>query len=107
MFGSPLDIAQGIASVVNNLVTLHKLDKWARLVFTMSFSGIGSFLTACGSALIVHRPSPEAIGEGMVTAAVMMVVVFRRSDLTKGMLIALPEAEAVAEINADQQVIQK
>src|SRR5581483_4705080 len=107
MLGSPLDIAQGIALVVNNLITLHKLDRWARLVFTMAFSGVVSCLTIAGGALTAHRSQGEAMGAGMISAAVMMTALFRRSDLTKGMTVALPEEEAKAEISADQQTISK
>lgn len=107
MLGSATDIAGGIASVINNLITLHKLDKWARLVFTMGFSGVVSFLTACGGSLIAHRPSAEAVGTGFVASAVYMTVLFRRSDLTRGMIVALPAEEAKAELESNQQVIQK
>jgi hypothetical protein len=43
----------------------------------------------------------------MLSASVMMVAVFRRSPLTKGMLVALPEAEAKTELETDIQVINR
>jgi len=104
---NPLDIAGAISSAVTKLIEIHKIDRWARLLFTMTFSSTVSFLTVCGSSLTAHRPLYEAIGSGMISAAVMATVLFRRSELTKGMLVALPEKEAEAEIKTDTQVIQR
>lgn len=109
MLFSPLDIAVALEKFATDMIALHRLDKWARLVFTMAFSGIVSFLTTCGGAMAypLHRPTTEAIGEGMISAAVMMTVLFRRSELTKGMLVALPAEEAKQEIHTDAQTISK
>jgi preprotein translocase subunit Sec63 len=104
---NPLDLAGAISSVINKLIELHRIDKWCRLVFTMAFSGIVSFLGTCGGAMTLHRTAPESIGAGMVSAAVMMTVLFRRSDLTKGMVVALPEEEARVEMQTDVQVVEK
>jgi hypothetical protein len=104
---NPLDIASAVEKAVVDLIKIHQVDRWCRLVFTMLFSGTVSFLTVCGAALSGHRPVLEAVGAGMCSAAVMMTVLFRRSDLTKGMMVALPTAEAEAEIKANTQVITK
>lgn len=104
---SPLDIAGAIEKAVTDLIFLHRLDRWARLVFTMGFSGTVSFLVTCGGFLAAHRAPLEAIGLGMCSAGVMMTALFRRSDLTKGMTVALPSSEAAQEINTNTQVIQK
>ena len=104
---SPLDIAGAIEKAVTDLIFLHRLDRWARLVFTMGFSGSVSFLVTCGGSLVAHRAPWEAVGTGMCSAAVMMTVLFRRSELTKGMTVALPSSEADAEIKTNTQVIQK
>jgi hypothetical protein len=37
---------------------------------------------------------------------VILTVLFRRSDLTRGMIVALPAGEAKDEINSDTQTIQ-
>lgn len=103
----PFDIAGAIASGINQFIEFRRIDRWCRLVFTMGFSGIVSFLTVCGASLSAHRPTYEAIGTGMCSAAVMMTVLFRRSDLTKGMIVALPTQESKQEIETDTQVIQK
>jgi len=102
-----LGIAGALSSTITKLIELHRIDKWCRLVFTMGFSGVVSFLGTCGGAFIAHRPTWEGIGEGMVSAAVMMTVLFRRSDLTKGMIVALPEAEAEVEMKTPTEIIEK
>jgi hypothetical protein len=43
----------------------------------------------------------------MVMAAMAMAVLFRRSPLTKGLMVVLPEAEATKEIESDFQIIEK
>ena len=102
-----LGISGAISSTITKLIELHRIDKWCRLLFTMAFSGICSFLLTCGGAFIAHRPTFEGIGEGMVSAAVMMTVLFRRSDLTKGMIVALPESEAEVELKTSAEIINK
>lgn len=104
---NPLDIAGAVEKAIVDLIALHRIDRWARLVFTMTFSATVSFLVTCGGSLVAHRAPWEAIGTGMCSAAVMMTVLFRRSDLTKGMTVALPSSEADAEIKTNTQVIQK
>jgi hypothetical protein len=102
-----LGIAGAVSSTITKLIELHRIDKWCRLVFTMAFSGIVSFLGTCGGALTLHRTTLESIGEGMISAALMMTVLFRRSDLTKGMVVALPEAEAELELKTSTEIIER
>jgi len=81
---------------------------WLRLLFCMGCSGVLSFLFVCGSLLAAPPHSwPISIGTGMVVAAVCMTVVFRRSPLTKGLLLVLPSQEALKEIQTDIEVIEK
>lgn len=105
--GLPLLSALNPLQLVGDLIKAHRLNEWAKLLFAEGFSGVTSFCFVCGSSLVSHRPSPEAVGTGLVAAAVMMTVVFRRSPLTKGMLVALPTDEAKEELEANAQVISK
>ena len=85
-----------------------KAQAWAKLVFELLCSGLIAFLMICGGVLISPPHSwPIAIGSGMVTAAICMTVVFRRSVLTKGLLLVLPEVEATKELETDLQTIQR
>jgi hypothetical protein len=84
-----------------------KAQAWAKLIFQLLASGLISFLFVCGTALVGSRSWAVAIGMGMIMASVSMTVVFRRSPLTKGMLLVLPSEEAAKEINSDLQTIQK
>lgn len=103
-----MDWVSGAASLINGLIAQHKLDAWYKLIFSMIFSGAVSFLYVCGTALVAKRSAAEAIGEGMVAAAVYCTVLYRRAnDLTKGMSVALPEAEAGTEINSELQIITR
>jgi len=82
---------------------------WAKFLFELIFSAVASFLFIAGLALASGAEVGMAIGDGMVTAAICMAVLFRResSKLTRGMLVILPAAEAAKELETDLQVIQK
>lgn len=80
---------------------------WLKLLFTMAFSAAVSFLFVCGTMLALGGPSAFAIGSGMVMAAMAMTVLFRRSALTKGLMVVLPASEAAKEIGTNFQVIEK
>lgn len=84
------------------------VQKWAKLVFELLCSGLLTFLFVFGSVLVVPPHSwAIATGSGSVTAAICMTVVFRRSPLTKSLLLVLPSEEAAKEIATDIQVIER
>lgn len=83
------------------------LVHWLNLIFELVWSGILTFLFVCGSALAAKVLTGVAIGAGMVSSAVTMTIVFRRSPLTKGLLLVLPSAEALKEIQTDVETIQR
>src|ERR1051325_2876498 len=89
-----LDVFSGLAKYIEN----KQLNRWAKLFITLTSS---FWLSACfvsGASLVAHRPAWEALGAGLVSGTVMAVSIWRRSDLTKGMLLGLPAAESAAEI---------
>ena len=102
-----LDVFQGVASLVTGIIRTHKLDAWAKLIFELSFSYSISASITCGGALMAHQPWLFAVGSGMVSGAVMATVVFRRSPLTKGMLVVLPSEEAKEELERDTITIER
>jgi len=83
-----------------------KLFQYLVLITSMTFTGVVSFLGSCGGALAAHRPTGEAVGLGMMTAATMIAMVWRRLA-PKGSVAVLPMEEAKAELNANAQVISK
>jgi hypothetical protein len=107
MIFSPVDLAGAIVQAITSLIQIHKINQWAKLVFTMAFAGTGGFLFTTGTSLVSHRPGYEAIGSGLIMASVCMAALYRSSPLTKGLVTVLPEAEATAEINTDLQRIER
>jgi hypothetical protein len=98
----------GVAKFFLGMLEQKTIQNWARLIFELLCSGILSFLFVCGSILAAPPHSwAIASGTGMVVAAVCMTVVFRRSPLTKGLLLVLPSQEALKELSTDIEVIQK
>lgn len=105
--GIPILAALNPLQLVGDLIKAHKLNDWCKLFVSLGFSGFTSFCFSCGSALAAHRPSWEAFGIGLVMCSVMMTVTWRRSPLTKGMIVALPTEEARAELETNTQVVSK
>ena len=99
---------EGIASFCLGLIKQKVLQGWIKLGVELFLSGLLSFLFVSGTVLIAPPHSwAIGVGSGMVVAAICMTVVFRRSPLTKGLLLVLPSAEALKEINTDIEVIEK
>lgn len=88
-------------------IEFRRINEWVKLCLSLfcSFWLSGAFV--CGAGLTAHRPTMEAIGEGLISGAVMATMVWRRSDLTKGLILALPAAEAKAELETDSQIIRR
>ena len=99
------------------------VGQWLKYLFELGFSATASFLITFGGvltkyalqSLVAHTPLnwpavwALAIGTGAVTAALSMVVLFRKesSRLTKGMLAVLPASEAATELETNLQIIEK
>jgi hypothetical protein len=92
-----------------------KAQAWARLIFQLMASGAITFLIAGGLSLVGTAAGriPAAwcwvigVGNGMWMAGVCMTVLWRKSPLTKGMLLVLPSEEAAKELESNLEVIQK
>lgn len=118
----------GIAQFALGLIEKKILQAWVRLLFSMIGSGVLTFMLVCGGSLIgvktlvlIFGPtvasalpaslpagdSGFSIGLGLVFSALMMVVVFRRDPLSKGVMLVLPSWEAAAELNTNTQVIDR
>jgi hypothetical protein len=103
----PFNLQLDLFGAIEKWIQFRKINEWVKLYTSLvcSFWLSGSFVT--GTALTGHRPALEAIGLGLVAGSTFSTVIWRRSPLTKGMELALPEAEAKKEIETDQQVISK
>lgn len=96
-----------VGNVIVGIYKEKKAQRWVTLIFQMSLSACVTFSFVCGSSLIASRSFAVGIGSGMVSAAIVVVYFFRRSDLTKGMMLVAPSEEAVKEMDSNLQVIQK
>lgn len=102
-----MDPLGALAEFVLGKMKQSAMALWMKLLFTMAFSAAVSFLFICGTMLALGQPAGFAIGSGMTMAAMAMAVLFRRSGLTKGLMVVLPEAEAAKELETDFQIIEK
>jgi hypothetical protein len=120
-------MGDGIAKFVLGLIEHKVLQGWIRLLFSMLGSGILTFMLVCGGSLVgvktlvlifgasVANALPSSlpagdwgfsVGLGFVFSAVMMIAVFRRDPLSKGIMFVLPSWEAAAELNTNIEVIE-
>lgn len=103
----PFNINLDLFTAIQRFIEARKLNEWLKLGIQLFcsfwFGGCG----ATGSSLVAHRPPWEALGSGLVMGSVCAVIVWRRSPLTKGLILALPEQEAREEMKSDTQVIMK
>ena len=84
-----------------------KIFQWITLLFQVAVSLMGTFMLACGGALVAKASVPWAIGHGMVWDAIVLAVFTRRSPLLKGMMFVFPSDEARQEIESGIQVIER
>ncbi len=99
---------------IGDLVKAHRLNQWAKLCFALSFAFFGGFTFVAGAVLAAATAAVpwwltgmHAAGTGMMSGVVSAVVTFRRSELSRGMLVALPQGEADKELEGGVQVISK
>ena len=96
-----------IVNIFLGIYETKKVQQWVVLLFQMFFSAFSTFLFVCGSSLVSTKSWSLSIGAGMISSSLVLVVLFRRSPLTKGMMAVLPIDEAKVEIATDVQIIEK
>lgn len=102
-----MDPFQGLAAFVLGKMKESAMALWMKLLFQMGFSALASYLFICGSVEVSTGNVVVAHGSGQIAAAFALIVLFRRTPLTKGMMAVLPAQEATKEIETDFQVVQK
>lgn len=90
-----------------------KTFTWISLIFQMAFSAIVTFLFIGGTTMLTaiqlgsHHPVITGLATAMIWVSLVLTVLWRRSNLTKGMILVAPQAEANQEVKEDIQVVQK
>ncbi len=102
-----LDPFSALADFVLGKLKQAMMAQWLKLLFELGFSAAVAFLFVCGTALLASGSWTLAAGSGMVAAALCMTYLFRRSPLTKGLMVVLPEVEEVKEAEAQLQTIKR
>lgn len=102
-----LGLTIDLFDAIEKWIQFRKINEWVKLLISLVSSFWLSLSFVTGGSLIAHRPTSEAIGEGLVTATLLCTYLWRRSPLTKGMALALPADEAAKELETNVQVIDK
>lgn len=102
-----MDWVTGLGTFVNGLIRTHKMNEWFKLILQLVASDLISWQFTEGAALAATTPQLVARGMGLMSGSVMAVVIWRRSPLTRGLMLALPAKEAGVELDTDTQVISK
>jgi uncharacterized membrane protein (DUF441 family) len=100
-----VDWVTGAATLITGLIRTHKMNEWFKLILQLVASDVISWQFAEGSALAATTPPLIARGMGLVAGSVMAVVIWRRSPLTRGLMLALPAKEATVELDSNIQVV--
>ena len=82
-----------IANVILGFRNGNSLQRWARLLFSMSASYTLGMSTVTGAALVAHLPTAIAVGYGLMTGSAMALVAYLQSDKKsiEGTVIAVPQ----------------
>jgi hypothetical protein len=95
-----------ITGVINGFFERHQVEKWARLILSCGVSAFCTGTGVMGAGVIAHlsagtRPGVAmayGFGEGLVASAALVLHLWIKSPLTKGMPIAVPGSVEAAEI---------
>ncbi len=89
---------------IGQLIAQHRINEWAKLVFSLAFSYGLAFNLAAGTALSSGMPALKALGAGMIAGASATLFLFARSPLTRGLLISAPRDLVVQAETRDELV---
>lgn len=98
---------EALAGFVLGRLKQSMLSQWLKLLFGMTFSATVSFLFVCGTVILATNSVVSGVASGMVMSALCMTVLFRRSPLTKGIMVVLPAAEGAKEMETQFQTIER
>ncbi len=110
-----LDPLGSLVDLILGIYKEKKVQNWFKLIFQIVYSGVITFMTSVGTTFlstikITNKLSLAwsiSIATGLISSAVVMTYYFRKSSLTTGMMLVLPEEEATTEINTNLQTINK
>lgn len=108
-------IITDITTAVSVLIKMHRVNDWWKLFAGLFMSGLCTFMSACGVALVTAAKAGYSAslcwvfgaGVGLPTAAGIMAFLFIKSPLTKGIMFVLPSADAAEALAADVKVFEK
>lgn len=84
---NPVDLITAGVGIVNELIRLHHMDGWFKLIFGFCFTFVTTFSMACGTSLIGRSTYGVAIGYGLIAAAGAITALFVMSPQTKGIMV--------------------
>lgn len=88
-----LDPFGAIAELIIGLKGAAQIQRWVRLLFSMSASYLLAASTAAGTALVADASVPVAVGWGLLSGSAMALVAYLRADpkSIEGTVIAVPQ----------------
>jgi len=107
MIFSLADIISGVFTGINQFIEYRRINEWTKLILSCVFTFWLSAAFSCGALMAAKTATAVAVGTGLMTGSSLATLVFRRSPLSKGLILALPEKEAEVEMNTNLQVITK
>lgn len=89
-----MDPFNAVANVILGVRNGNSLQRWARLLFSMTASYILGGSTAAGIALTAGASTSVAVGSGLISASAMAFVAYINSDKEsiKGTVVVVPQS---------------
>ena len=88
-----MDPFGAISELIIGLRGASQLQRWMRLLFSMSASYLLAASTATGTALVSGVSVPVAVGLGLISGSAMALVAYLRADpkIIEGTVIVVPQ----------------
>ena len=98
----------GLAKLIVGFVHEGHLQAWSRLAASIAATAFVSFFGTLGTSIVAgHEPLAIAIGHGSLVMALMVLAIWLRNPLTRGIPILYPgaiEAARLKQLTADGTV---
>ena len=88
-----MDPFNAIANMILGVRNSASLQRWARLLFSMTASYLLGASTAAGASLVAGSSGKMALGYGLLSGSAMALVAYLQSDkkAIEGTVIAIPQ----------------
>ena len=104
---NPTDLITVGVGIVEKLIELHRIEKWAKLFFSFGFTYVTAYSGACGAALLHGSGWLPSVGAGLTSATGACLALFAVHPQTRGILITQDKKNLPSVDLSDYQNLEK